>query len=628
MLHLGAEWRQNILGMPLTCTIAQSTLVGWRERAFANRLPFILVRLLITSSLYGSCFCLVSGHIAVEPEELGSVSLLSENENFIFASSRQRQRGEVSSSISGLWYNLYTPIHEPQDKENTIDDARKKVEDESIVFFGADRTQDALHLQKGTLAAAGDFNERLDTRTPTVDSTLAVFTNEGCPYSEEALREAQLAQKMVRSLGSSLTVVNVKETELAKLLGIKTIPCLRFYLSPNIRSAAYKTYDGANIAADEIAHWILLHQGKTVQSAASFRTASSRGSPVGPVVHAFVHEGSQRAALVVRLSKNTEQLPSRFTLFYIEHVDSSEREEFRVYRKKLPFDVGEEEYLTLEEPQWEPKSILALLLEAENRMLFYGDRPSRVLLGKRALLTVYVSHLENLQDIAWLLMEFYETYRDRIAFHIAKNTLKEAARSRDTFSHSWGGAVIADKRANASAYQKVAGVMREHSPFTQYSLSMPFNYHSLQVFLKEWSTGNAELHFRSNRLTYTDKGSHVMELNHVQFLNVLQKARRVPLGILYYEPECSDCQVYLRTWKEVAEVFSTTDALKDQVLFGQVDGHLNDIIDFDMKQNIPSIAVYPEGPQALEKRILYTGPPIVNILAEFLGTVTGKREEL
>src|SRR5699024_10673554 len=108
---------------------------------------------------------------------------------------------------------------------------------------------------------------------------------------------------------------------------------------------------------------------------------------------------------------------------------------------------------------------------------------------------------------------------------------------------------------------------------------------------------------------YTDKGSHVMELNHVQFLNVLQKARRVPLGILYYEPECSDCQVYLRTWKEVAEVFSTTDALKDQVLFGQVDGHLNDIIDFDMKQNIPSIAVYPEGPQALEKRILYTGPP-------------------
>ena len=127
MLHLGAEWRQNILGMPLTRTIAQSTLVGWQERAFANRLPFILVLLLITSSLYCSCFCLVSGHIAVEPEEFGSVSLLSENENFILASSRLRQRGEVSSSISGLWYNLDTQIHEPQDKENTIDDARKKV---------------------------------------------------------------------------------------------------------------------------------------------------------------------------------------------------------------------------------------------------------------------------------------------------------------------------------------------------------------------------------------------------------------------------------------------------------------------------------------------------------------------
>ncbi|CDJ27535.1 LOW QUALITY PROTEIN: protein disulfide isomerase, putative, partial [Eimeria mitis] len=357
---------------------------------------------------------------------------------------------------------------------------------------------------------------------------------------------------MVQSLGGSVKVVNVaikQETEHAKILGISTIPCLRLYGNNNLKSATYKTYESTNVSADEIAHWILRSQNRTVQSLSgtqdAFREVHSRGSPVGPVVDVSVHEGSPRAALIVRLSKNIEQLPSRFTLFKIKYVGSSEREEFRVYRKKLPFDVGEEEYLTLEEPQWEPKSMLALMLEAESRKVYYGDKPSGVLLGKRALLSVYVSRFESLQDIALLLMEFHEAYNDRIAFHITRSSLKEAARSQDTFSHSWGGAVLTDQQANASAYRRVAGVVRELSPFSQYSLSMPFNYHSLKLFLEEWSTGNPELHFRSNHLTYTKKESSVLELNHHQFLDVLNRAKRAPFAVLYYEPNCADCQAYL-----------------------------------------------------------------------------------
>ncbi|CDI84801.1 protein disulfide isomerase, putative [Eimeria praecox] len=531
--------------------------------------------------------------------------------------------------------NSPTQLNNPQDEEDTINGKLKKDTRAVNALHEKSITRDELHRKKATRDAEELSSEWPDSSRTMDDSTLAVFTRPGCPYSEEALREAELAQIMVRNLGGALKVVNVdtkQERDLAKLLGIKTVPCLRYYRDANLRSASHSTYEGINVSADEIAHWVLLHQGKTVQSASvrqsAFRMAPFRGSAVGPVVRASVHEGSPRAALVLRLSKNTEELPSRFTLFNIEYIDPSEREEFRVYRKQLPFDVGEEEFLTLEDTQWEPKSILALMLEAENRKVFYGDKPPPVLLGERALLSVYVSRFENLQDIAWLLMEFHEAYRDRIAFHIARSTLKEAARSQDTFSHTWGGAVLTDQRPNTSAYQKVAGVVRELSPFSQYSLSMPFNYHSMLSFLEEWSAGKPELHFRSNRLTYSEKESQVMELNHLQFLNVLQRANRVHFGVLYYEPECSDCQIYLEAWKAAAEAFNTAEALKGRLLFGQVNAHVNDIIDFDMKEKIPSIAVYPEGLQALDKRILYTGPPLVNSLLDFLGRLAAKQEEL
>ena len=492
-----------------------------------------------------------------------------------------------------------------------------------------------VRLKSGVKQAKNITRDTLQRRGSAGTPLLVVFTTAGCPYSEEALREALFAQPMIRNFGGSTTVATVateKDPELVRLLGLTKLPRLHFYRDGHLESPDHQTYNGTEMVATEIAYWVLRQEAATVRYTAEgqqpMRQTADQGSPVGPVVYASVHKGSPRAELVEHLARNTDQLPSRFTLFNIQYVDPSNKEEFRVYRKQLPFDVGDEESLSLGEPTWEPRSIIALLLEAENRKVFFGEKPPPALSGARALLSVYVSRFENLQDIAMLLMEFQPKYQDRIAFHVANSTLRTAARSKAIFSHTWGGAVLTDRQGNASAYRKVAGVVREAIPFTQYSLSMPFNYHNLKAFFQEWESGKRELHFRSNIYSYSEKGSPVMELSHAQFVDILNTSERAPVSILYYEPDCSDCERFREAWRKTAQFFDEREALKSKVLFGQINGLLNDILDFDMRTKMPAIAVYPPGPRALDARVLYTGPPVAELLVAFLTRLTAKRDEL
>lgn len=515
---------------------------------------------------------------------------------------------------------------EPADIWQDLEAAKEKLHQEHL-------NPREERLRKAATVAASTIKRDVRLHSPSGSPLLVVFTASRCQKSEEALREAQIAQPMVRNLGGNIevaTLATFKEPELAKRLEIQTVPCLRLYRDGDLESTDYLTYNGTDVTATEIAHWILTQEEATVRYVTQqfIRGAAAEGSPVGPVVHARVRRGSPRAEAVEQLLRARDQLPSRFSLFSVQYVEPSDEEEFRVYRQQLPFDVGEEEFLSLRAAEWKAEAIMALMLEAENRKVFYGDKPSSLLLGKRALLSVYVSQFENLQDIAWLLMEFQPRYADRIAFHIANRTLKMAARSADIFSHTWGGAVLTDQQANPSAYERVAGVSREAVPFAQYALSMPFNYHSMKAFFEDWASGKRELHFRSSRYSQTEKDSPVLELNHLQFLEILHKPQRAPVGVLYYEPGCSGCKEFLESWKTVATAFAANEALKGQMSFAQLNGKVNDLLDFDMRSKIPVVAVYPPGPSALDGRVFYTGPSTVELLGNFMATLTARNDEL
>lgn len=83
------------------------------------------------------------------------------------------------------------------------------------------------------------------------------------------------------------------------------------------------------------------------------------------------------------------------------------------------------------------------------------------------------------------------------------------------------------------------------------------------------------------------------------------------------------------SWAMVARAFAEDEHLKGRLLFGQVDGLTNDLIDFDIRSNLPAIAVYPPGPKALDRRILYAGPPMVGFIGNFLQSMLeSSREEL
>ncbi|KAL8441832.1 hypothetical protein Emag_006877 [Eimeria magna] len=464
---------------------------------------------------------------------------------------------------------------------------------------------------------------------------LVVFTRAGCKKSEEALREAQIAQGMVVKFGGATRIANLevdKESDFAQSLGATDVPSLRMYRNGNVNSTQYVAYNGADMAAAEIAHWVLSQEEATIRYTADAemptRESDAEASAAGPVVRAFVYAGSPNAELLNQLARAPNSLPSPFTLFKISYVDSLNKEAFRVYRQQLPFSIGEEEYLTLNSLVWEKGAIMQLLLKAEDRKIFFGEPPSSLLVGARALLSIYVSHYQNLQDIALLLMEFQPKYEARIAFHIANRTIKTAARSENIFSHSWGGAILTSAEANTEAYQRSTGVLREAVPFTQYSLSMPFNYHSMKAFFEEWANGRRELHFRSNRTSHTEEGSPILELNHSQFMRLLRDSKRKPLLVLYYKSDCSDCKRFLAAWKAVATVFAEEEALKGQVLFGQINESLNDLIDFDLRSAIPKIVMYPPGPGALDRRVVYSGPPTQELIGHFVQEQRAAHDEL
>ncbi|KAL8429462.1 hypothetical protein ACSSS7_006593 [Eimeria intestinalis] len=472
-------------------------------------------------------------------------------------------------------------------------------------------------------------------RSLTGSPLLVVFTKSGCKRSEEALREAQIAQGMVAKFGGATRIANLgtdKEEDFALSLGVKDVPCLRMYKSGNVGSNNYVIYNGADMAAAEIAHWVLSQEEAKIRYTADAempsRESDAEASAAGPVVRASIYAGSANAQLLNQLMKAPDSLPSPFTLFKISYVDSLDKEAFRVYRQQQPFSIGEEEYLTPDSLIWDEGAIMQLLLKAEDRKIFFGEPPSSVLVGARALLSVYVSHYQNLQDIALLLMEFQPQYKDRIAFHIANRTLKTAARSANIFSHSWGGAVLTSAEANTEAYQRSTGVSREAVPFSQYSLSMPFNYHNMKDFFEEWASGKRELHFRSNRYSYTEKGSPILELNHAQFMRLLRKKKRKPLVVLYYKSDCPACKEFLKAFKAVATVFAEEQDLKGQMLFGQINGSLNDLIDFDMITKIPAVVMYPPGPGALDTRVVYSGPPMQELVGNFVQKHRPAHDEL
>ncbi|KAL8453615.1 hypothetical protein Emed_000750 [Eimeria media] len=490
-------------------------------------------------------------------------------------------------------------------------------------------------FKKSAVRAAPLSKESAAWRSLSGSPLLVVFTKAGCKKSEEALREAQIAQGMVMKFGGATRIANLevdKESEFAQSLGVKDVPCLRMYSDGNVHSTQHVAYDGADMAAAEIAHWVLDQEKAKIrytEDAEVFaRESEAEASAVGPVVRAFIYTGSPNAQLLNQLMKAPDSLPSPSTLFKITYVDSLNKEAFRVYRQQQPFSIGEEEYLTLNDLVWQKGAIMQLLLKAEDRKIFFGEPPPSLLVGTRALLSVYVSHYQNLQDIALLLMEFQPKYGDRIAFHIANRTIKTASRSENIFSHSWGGAVLTSTEANTAAYQRSTGVSREAVPFTQYSLSMPFNYHSMKAFFEEWADGKRELHFRSNRTSYTKKGSPILELNHNQFMRLLRDSKRKPLLVLYYKSDCPDCTQFLDVWKAVATVFSEEEALKGQVLFGQINGSLNDLIDFDLRSKLPAIVMYPPGPRALDRRVVYSGPPTLELIGNFVQEQKAAHDEL
>ncbi|CDJ42735.1 protein disulfide isomerase, putative [Eimeria tenella] len=516
-------------------------------------------------------------------------------------------------------------------------------------------------LQKGSGSRGGIFREEdlppldtlsvedLGTTGPLGSPLLAVFAAD-CPPSEEALRESRKAQQLLRDWGSLTRVVAVplsKSPEFRELLEAKEAPqvvsqgtpkeapVLRLYPGGRASSSAlFSSYGGPDVAAAEIAYWVLAEEGRAAEFSsedeARPREAARelQASPIGPVVHARVHRGSAGALLLAQLAQQRQQLPSKSTLFKVQFVEAAEKEELRVYRQLLPFDLGEETFLSSPEPLWELRAVLALLLEAENRKVFYGEVPTGPLLGRRALLSVQVSRFENLQDIAELLMEFYEKYKSQLAFHIARTSLKEAAKAEALFSTPWGGAVLEDPRPNPWAYQRASGVLREAPPFSQYSLGMPLSFYSLEAFLEQWARGTRELHFRSHRLSATSPGGPVKEVSHHQFLQTLHGAPRAPLAVLYYEPRCPGCELFLDAWKQVAAGFSQQQQLRGRLLFAQLNAELNDLIDFDLKSKLPAVVLYPEGPQALDRRRLYMGPPIVEMIGDFLLAAAAPKEEL
>ncbi|KAL8435337.1 hypothetical protein Efla_006967 [Eimeria flavescens] len=463
---------------------------------------------------------------------------------------------------------------------------------------------------------------------------LVVFTKPG-KESEEALREAQIAQGIVLDFGGTTAVANLeanKEPEIAKSLGITSFPLLRMYRDGNVEGTNYATYNGTDMTAAEIAHWVLRNENFGVQFVAKewrpAREGASLASPAGPVVYASVFKGSLNEQLLESIIAAKNSLPSPFTLFKVRYVADLSNESFRVYRQQLPFNTGEEDSLSLNDTTWELDAVLRLLLEAEDRKIFFGEAPSSALVGTRQLFSVFVSEHENLQDIALLLLEFQRKYKDRIAFHIASRTLQKAARSESIFSHSWGGAVLRGSQPDPAAYQRAAGVFREEVPFSQYTLSMPFNYHNMKAFFQEWESGKRELHFRSHRETFTEKDSPVLELNHGEFVRLLRKQRRAPLAVLYYKSDCEDCVDFLKSWKAIAKIFAEEAELKGSIIFGQINASLNDLVDFDMRARIPAVAMYPHGEAALDRRMLYVGPPIVELMGNFVHAFRANHGEL
>ncbi|CDJ39658.1 hypothetical protein ETH_00003710 [Eimeria tenella] len=156
---------------------------------------------------------------------------------------------------------------------------------------------------------------------------------------------------------------------------------------------------------------------------------------------------------------------------------------------------------------------------------------------------------------------------------------------------------------------------------------MPLSFYSLEAFLEQWARGTRELHFGSHRLSATSPGGPVKEVSHHQFLQTLHGAPRAPLAVLYYEPRCPGCELFLDAWKQPAG-FSQQQQLRGRLLFAQLNAEHNDLIDFDLKSKLPAVVLYPEGPQALDRRRLYMGPPIVEMIGDFLLAAAAPKEEL
>ncbi|CDJ66134.1 ankyrin repeat-containing protein, putative, partial [Eimeria necatrix] len=176
-------------------------------------------------------------------------------------------------------------------------------------------------------------------------------------------------------------------------------PARRTRAAPTASSSVpFSRSGGPDVAATEITYWVLAEEGRAAEFSAEdeARPREAAGglqaTPIGPVVHARVHRGSAEALSLAQLAQQRQQLLSKPTLFKVQFVEAAEKEELRVCRQLLPFDLGEETFLSSFEPIWGLRVVLALLLEAENRKAFYGEVPAGPLLSLRARCCLYRRH--------------------------------------------------------------------------------------------------------------------------------------------------------------------------------------------------------------------------------------------
>ncbi|CDJ64921.1 hypothetical protein ENH_00084650 [Eimeria necatrix] len=77
-------------------------------------------------------------------------------------------------------------------------------------------------------------------------------------------------------------------------------------------SAPFSSYEGPDVAAEEFAYWVLAEEGRAAEFSTEDEakpkegTGEPQASPIGTVVHAWVHQGSAGALLLAQLAQQRQ----------------------------------------------------------------------------------------------------------------------------------------------------------------------------------------------------------------------------------------------------------------------------------------------------------------------------------